>query len=83
MASDWITTTEAAELSGYHPEHLRRLIREGTIKSRKFGIVWQVDKISLTAFMNEAEKLRKLYTYFSLCPCLIPNYFHPVLIQPF
>ena len=23
---DWITTQEAAELSGYHPEHLRRSV---------------------------------------------------------
>ena len=56
MAEDWITTTEAAELSGYHPEHLRELIRTAKIEGRKFGIVWQVSKQSLLAYLKAAEK---------------------------
>ena len=36
----WLTVNEAAELSGYHPEHIRRLIREGKIEAKKFSIVW-------------------------------------------
>ena len=56
MADEWITSAEAAELSGYHPEHLRRLVREGRIKARKFGIVWQIDRKSLLAYLEEAEK---------------------------
>ncbi len=56
MATEWITTQEAAELSGYHPDHLRRLIRAGVVKGQKFGIVWQVDRTSLLAYMREAEK---------------------------
>ena len=32
---NWITTTEAAELSGYHPVYLRRLIRGGVIAAEK------------------------------------------------
>lgn len=57
--TDWITTAEAAELSGYHPEHLRVLVREGKVKAQKFGIVWQVDRRSLMAYMREAEKMGK------------------------
>ncbi len=56
MATDWITTTEAAELSGYHSEHLRELIREGKIKAQKFGIVWQISRKSLLAYVKAAEK---------------------------
>ena len=56
MAENWITTQQAAELSGYHPVHLRRLIQAGHVKARKFGIVWQVDRASLLAYMREAEK---------------------------
>ncbi len=56
MANQWITTLEAAELSGYHVNHLRRLIRAGDIKARKFGIVWQVDRASLLAYKRAAEK---------------------------
>ena len=57
MAETWITTKQAAEVSGYHPEHLRELIREGKVKARKFGIVWQVDRASLLAYLRKVEKL--------------------------
>ncbi len=54
--TEWITTQEAARVSGYHPDHLRELIREGKIKAQKFGIVWQVDRASLLAYIRNAEK---------------------------
>jgi|CXWL01.1.fsa_nt_gi excisionase family DNA binding protein len=56
MAETWISVTEAASLSGYHPEHLRELIREGKVKARKFVTVWQIDRLSLQAYIRAAEK---------------------------
>ncbi len=56
LMADWITTQQAAELSGYHPEHIRRLVREGRINARKFGIVWMINKQSLLAFVQNAER---------------------------
>jgi excisionase family DNA binding protein len=53
---DWITTSEAARLSGYHPEHVRRLIVAGKVKARKFGIVWQVSRRALLAYVRASEK---------------------------
>ncbi len=35
--TEWITTAEAAELTGYSVKHLRRLIRRGRAKARKPG----------------------------------------------
>jgi excisionase family DNA binding protein len=55
--SDWITTTEAAQISGYHPKHVRRLILTGRIKGQKFGQTWQVSRTSLLAHIRTAEKL--------------------------
>jgi excisionase family DNA binding protein len=55
MTDDWITTREAVELSSYHPDHLRELIRDGQIEARKFGIVWQVSKQSLLDYLNAAS----------------------------
>jgi excisionase family DNA binding protein len=55
MDGDWITTAEAAEISGYHPEYLRRLTRKGVIKARKFGIVWQVSRNSLITYLQKAK----------------------------
>jgi excisionase family DNA binding protein len=56
MADDWITTNEAADLSGYHLVYLRTLIREGRIEARKFGPVWQVNRQSLMAYIKAAEQ---------------------------
>jgi len=55
MASEWITTTEAARLSKYHPEHIRKLIRAGSIEAQKFGEVWQVKRASLLEYVRKAE----------------------------
>jgi excisionase family DNA binding protein len=57
MAEDWITTAEAADLSGYHVDHVRRLVLSGKIKAQKFGRDWQVSRKSLLDYVHEAEKL--------------------------
>jgi len=56
MDEDWISVTEAVHLSGYHPDHLRELIREGKIKARKIVTVWQVSQTSLMVYIQEAKK---------------------------
>lgn len=56
MASDWITTDNAAELSGYDRHYLRALIRNGDVKGQKFGTIWQVSKQSLLAYMKTAKE---------------------------
>ena len=53
--SDWITTNEAAELTGYHINHIRRVIRQGSVKARKFGPIWQVSRSSLLYYSEHAE----------------------------
>jgi len=57
MAEDWITTAEAVKLTGYHRNHIHRLIRQGGVQARKFGPVWQVSRASLLAYVRRVEKL--------------------------
>jgi len=57
MASDWITTEEASEISGYHPHHIRRLLWSGDVKGQKWGQQWQVSRISLLAYVRSMERL--------------------------
>jgi excisionase family DNA binding protein len=57
MAQDWITTAEAAQISGYHRDHILRLISGGKIKAQKFATVWQIDRASLLSYVRKAEKL--------------------------
>jgi hypothetical protein len=52
---EWITVGQAAELSGYNREHIRRLLRDGFVIGRKFGIVWQVNRVSILAYLSEAH----------------------------
>ncbi len=54
---DWITTDEAAEISDYHSEYIRELIRAGRIKAQKWGRSWQVSRSSLQAYLRAVEKL--------------------------
>lgn len=56
---EWLTVTEAAEQSGYDPEHIRRLIRDGEIQARKFSIVWMVDRSSLLEYVSRAQSWGK------------------------
>ncbi|MCA9935610.1 MAG: helix-turn-helix domain-containing protein [Ardenticatenaceae bacterium] len=53
--SEWITTAEAAELSGYHVERIRELLRESKVAGRKFGPIWQVNRTSLFEYLHYIE----------------------------
>ena len=44
---EWVTTEEAAEISGYHPEHVRWLARRGKIGAEKKGRDWWIDRDKL------------------------------------
>ncbi len=54
--TEWITVTQAAEISGYNAEYLRRLMRNKKIKFRMFSFIYQVNKKSLLKYLKEAEK---------------------------
>lgn len=53
---EWLTVNEAVKISGYHPEHITRLIRQGKIEAKKFSIVWQVNRNSLMAYIETQNK---------------------------
>jgi excisionase family DNA binding protein len=46
----WLTTQEAATLSGYDIQHVRRLAREGKIGAVKRGRDWWIDYEMFMAF---------------------------------
>jgi len=51
-AEQWITTTDAKTLTGYNAEHIRRLVRAGKIKSKKWGKEWMIERNSLLAYVE-------------------------------
>lgn len=52
---EWITTTEAAALSGYHPNHIRRLVHSGAVQARKWGPAFMIDRRSLLAYIEQTQ----------------------------
>jgi len=60
MLQDLITVRDAAQLVGYHPEHVRELLRAGIVKGQKFGETWQVDRVDLLLYVKrQAHSGRK------------------------
>ena len=59
MANNWLTTSEAAQLAGYHVNHILRLIKAGKIEARKVMRDWQVSRSSLLAYVRRTEKMGK------------------------
>ena len=57
MTQEWITTAEAARISGYTSYHVRYLLTSGKVKARKFGQVWQIDQVSLSAYIRSIGKI--------------------------
>jgi hypothetical protein len=54
---DWLTTYEAARISGYNPDYIRQLIRSEKVLGRKWGLAWQVSWKSLEEHKKKTEKL--------------------------
>ena len=56
MTEEWLTTEQAAELSGYHENYIRRIVRAGKVKAKKFGPTWQISRESMLQYMEAASK---------------------------
>lgn len=52
---EWLTIYEAAKVAEYDADYLRKLVRAGKIKARKWGWAWQIDYESLMCFKKESE----------------------------
>jgi len=57
--NDFISTEEAAEKLKYHVEHVRRMMREGSIEGVKIGRTWLVKREALDSYMKRTAKMAK------------------------
>ncbi|MEI2692629.1 MAG: helix-turn-helix domain-containing protein [Anaerolineae bacterium] len=55
--ADYVTSEDAAAASGYHANYVRRLLRQGKLKGRKFGNVWFIERESLQDYLQLVEEL--------------------------
>jgi excisionase family DNA binding protein len=54
---EWITTTEAAELTGYTDARFRQLAASGAIAAKKRGRDWFLSKADVLAYTEEMKQL--------------------------
>ena len=57
--TEYIETDKAAENLKYHVEHVRRMMREGSIKGIKIGRTWLVQKKSLEEYLARTARMSK------------------------
>ena len=57
IVEGWITTNEAAELTGYTPSYLRRLAHQNRVNARQIGRIWFFWQESLIVFFEKMQRL--------------------------
>ena len=53
----WVTTTEAAEATGYTPAYFRQLARRGAIPAERIGRDWLIDLEAALAHKAKMDAL--------------------------
>ncbi len=54
---EWITTNEAANLTGYSSVTMRQFAREGRLPSMKRGRDWFLSKAAVIAYHQEMQRM--------------------------
>ena len=54
---EWITSSEAAEASGYDVQWIRQLARAGKIGAERKGRDWWIDRDKLMQYVNAMNEL--------------------------
>jgi excisionase family DNA binding protein len=57
---EWLTVKEAAKSTGYNPEQIRRLAREGKVNCQKWGNAWMISRPSLVEYIETEGRGPKL-----------------------
>jgi L-rhamnose isomerase len=54
---EWVTTKEAAEISGYSVRYILNLLNSGRVLGRKWVNAWMIDRDDLLAYKQEMDDL--------------------------
>ena len=57
--NEYIQTEDAALKLNYHVEHVRRMMREGSLKGIKIGRTWLVQRQSLEDYLKRTTEMSK------------------------
>lgn len=55
--SQYVTVNQAAEISGFSTDWVRKLARRGDVGAVKFGFVWLICSESVESYANSERKI--------------------------
>ena len=59
---NWLTVYEAAKLLGYHPNHLRRLLRKGSVSGwKQRNRYWAISRREVERVMDQQTERGRFY----------------------
>jgi len=53
---DYITVKIASKWSGYSDQYIRRLLRNGYLKTKRIGQIWLIEKTGFEKYLLEVKK---------------------------
>jgi excisionase family DNA binding protein len=53
--TEWLTTYDAAKIAGFHPDHIRRLIRSKELEAHKWGNSWMIHRDALSKYLAHTQ----------------------------
>ncbi len=56
---EWLSTYDAAKIAGFHPDHIRRLLRSKQLEARKWGNAWMIRRRSLSSYIADSKRRGK------------------------
>ena len=58
ILNNLVSIKTAAVFSGYSPQYLRRLLRNGKLGGVKIGQLWLIDKFALDTYLESSINIR-------------------------
>ena len=56
LIGNYITVKAATKISGYSDQYIRRLLRNGFLKTKRIGQIWLIEKTGFEKYLLEAMK---------------------------
>jgi excisionase family DNA binding protein len=54
FSETYITVRAASKYSGYNQQYIRRLLRKGSLKTKKIGQIWLIDHSDFVRYLSES-----------------------------
>ncbi len=55
LIGNYITVKAATKISGYSDQYIRRLLRNGNIKTKRIGQIWLIEKAGFEKYLMDAR----------------------------